>query len=237
MDHHLVVLGRRARIDAVMERGLGQELQRVGLLLSHRRRFRGNVCGLSRRRVSALPLIQGLTGRRQGFHEERAGLGRQTSADRHGTVFSRIHVEGAVGVLPVGFVPLRLAVHPPPAPDDALDVLGGTGTANRQQALFGLRRCHPRERADLGVGQLAVRECLGQPRQRGERTRHAHLLAGRAEVETDAPRQPLGAGAKAVVPTGAGVKVADEIQEASARGIEMHGELGDLVTQAIELGG
>ena len=41
MDHHLVVLGRRARIDAVVERGLGQELQRVGLLLSHRRRFRG----------------------------------------------------------------------------------------------------------------------------------------------------------------------------------------------------
>jgi hypothetical protein len=33
VDHHLVVLGRRARIDAVVERGLGQELQRVGLLL------------------------------------------------------------------------------------------------------------------------------------------------------------------------------------------------------------
>ena len=88
MDHHLVVLGRRARVDAVVERGLGEELQRVGLLLSHRRRFRGNVRGLSSRRVSALPLIQGLTGRRQGFQEERARLGRQASSDRHGTVFS-----------------------------------------------------------------------------------------------------------------------------------------------------
>ena len=216
MDHHLVVLGRRARIDAVVERGLGQELQRVGLLLSHRRRFRGNVCGLSRRRVSALPLVQGLTGRRQGFQEERTGLGRQASADRHGTVFSWIHVEGPAGVLPGGLVPLRLAVHPSPAPDDALDVLGGAGTPDGEQALLGLRRRHPRERADLGVRQLAARERLGQPRQRGERARHAHLLAGRAQVETDAPRQPLGAGAKAVVPAAAGVKVADEIEEASA---------------------
>jgi hypothetical protein len=33
MDHHLVVLGRRAWIDAVVERGLGQQLQGVGLLL------------------------------------------------------------------------------------------------------------------------------------------------------------------------------------------------------------
>ena len=49
MDHHLVVLGRRARIDAVVERGLGEQLQGVGLLLRHRRRFRGNVRGLSRR--------------------------------------------------------------------------------------------------------------------------------------------------------------------------------------------
>jgi len=39
MDYHLVVLGGRARIDAVMERGFGQELQGVGLLLRHRRRF------------------------------------------------------------------------------------------------------------------------------------------------------------------------------------------------------
>jgi hypothetical protein len=55
-DHHPVVLGRRARIDVVMERGLGQELQRVGLL-SHRRRFRGIVFQLSAHIRSALALM------------------------------------------------------------------------------------------------------------------------------------------------------------------------------------
>ena len=128
MDHHLVVLGRRARIDAVVERGLGEELQRVGLLLSHRRRCRGNVRGLSIHAPRVLPLIQGLTRRRQGFQEERSGLRRQATADRDGTVLGGIHVEGAAGVLPSGLVSLRLAVHPSPAPHDALDVLGRAGT-------------------------------------------------------------------------------------------------------------
>ena len=76
MDYHLVVLGGRARIDTVMERGFGQELQGVGLLLSHRRRFRGNVRGRSIHAPRVLPLVQGLTSRRQGFQEERTGLGR-----------------------------------------------------------------------------------------------------------------------------------------------------------------
>jgi hypothetical protein len=40
MDHHLVALARRTGIDAVMQRRLSEERQRVGLLLRHRRRFR-----------------------------------------------------------------------------------------------------------------------------------------------------------------------------------------------------
>ena len=140
-------------------------------------------------------------------------------------------------MLPGGLVPLRLAIHAAPAADDALDVLGGAGTPDGQQALFGLRRRHPCERADLGVRELAARERLGQPRQRGERARHAHLLSGRAQIETDTPGEPLGAGAKAVVPAGAGVELADEIEQARGGGIEMPGELGDLVTQAVEFGG
>ena len=69
----------------------------------------------------------------------------------------------------------------------------------------------------------------------GKRTRHADLLAGRAEVEADAPGQPLGAGAKAGVPAAAGVEVADEIEQAGGRRIEMGGELRDLVANPLEL--
>ena len=184
-----------------------------------------------------LALIQGLTGRRQRLHEERTGLGRQATTDGHGAVFGGIHVEGTAGVLPGGLVPLRLAIHAAPAADDALDVLGGAGAPDGEQALLDLRRRHPRESADLGVRELAARECLGQPRQRGERARHAHLLASRAQVEANAPGQPLGAGAKAVVPATTRVELADEIEQAGGGGLEMPGELGDLVTQAVEFGG
>ena len=140
-------------------------------------------------------------------------------------------------MLPGRLVPLRLAIHAAPAADDTLDVLGGAGAPDGQQALFSLRRRHPRERADLGVRELAVRERLGQPRQRDERARHADLFAGRAKIQADAPGEPLRAGAKAVVPATPRIELTDEIQQAGGSGIEMPGELGDLVTQAIELGG
>ena len=46
---------------------------------------------------------------------------------------------------------------------------------------------HARERADLGVRELAASERPGQQRQRPERARHPHTLARRAEVEPAAP--------------------------------------------------
>ena len=70
----------------------------------------------------------------------------------------------------------------------------------------------------------------------GKRARHADLLAGRAEVEADAPGQPLGAGAKAGVPAAAGVEVADEIEQAGGGRIEVGRELRDLVANPLELG-
>ena len=222
----------------MVQRGLRQKLQRVGLLLGHRRRFRGRrLWAFPRRprpgRSRLLPPIQGLTRRRQRFQQERPGLRRQATADRDGTVLGGIHVESTAGVLPGRLVLLCLAIHAAPATDDALDMLGGAGAADGQQALLGLRRRHPRERADLGIRELAVSERLGQPRQRGQRARHAHLLAGRAQIQADAPGEPLSAGAEAVVPAAADIELANQVQQASSRGIEMHGQLGDLVTQAI----
>jgi hypothetical protein len=139
VNHHLIVLGRRAWIDAVVQRGLGQEFKRIGLLLRHRRRFLGGVCGRFRRAVRGLAdgvlgsrtPIQSLTRGRQRFQQERPGLRRQATADRDGTVLGGIHVESTAGVLPSRLVLLCLAIHSAPATDDALDMLGGAGAADR----------------------------------------------------------------------------------------------------------
>src|SRR4030095_5298658 len=77
-------------------------------------------------------------------------------------------------------------------------------------------------------------ERLSEPRQRGQGPRHAHLLAGRAQIQADAPGEPLRAGAKTVVPAAQDIELANQVQQASSRGIEMHGQLGDLVTQALQ---
>ena len=56
VDHHLVALGRRAGIDAVVQRRLGEQRQRVRLLLDHGRR-------VDLRLLVAPSLVQRLAGR------------------------------------------------------------------------------------------------------------------------------------------------------------------------------
>jgi hypothetical protein len=46
-------------------------------------------------------------------------------------------------------------------------------------------------------------------------------------------REPLGAGAKASVPAGAGIEVVDEVQQVGGRRIEMCGQLGDLIANPL----
>ena len=70
-------------------------------------------------------------------------------------------MQRAASVTPLGLLGFSDSVHPPPAADDALDVVGGPGAAHRQQSLFGVRGGHPRQRSDLGIGQLAVGQGLG----------------------------------------------------------------------------
>jgi len=75
---------------------------------------------------------------------------------------------------------------------------------------------------------------LAVARQVGEGARDAHVLAGGAELEPDAPRQPVGARERALVCPAAGfVEAADERQQAMGRRIQMRGELGDLVGELI----
>jgi hypothetical protein len=66
--------------------------------------------------------------------------------------------------------------------------------------------------------------------------RDPHPLAGGAGVETHAPAEPCGAGREAVVPAAARVELTDEGEQAGGRGIEVRGQVGDLVAEAIQVG-
>jgi hypothetical protein len=139
-------------------------------------------------------------------------------------------------VLPAGFTQLGLEVHPSPATHQARHVFGRAATGDGQQALFRLRRRDAGQLADLGVRQPAVGQGLGEARQETEGARHTDVLAGGPRGEPDAPGEPGGARGKAVVPAALGVELSDEIEEMGDGGIEVGRQLGDLITQPLEVG-
>ena len=140
-------------------------------------------------------------------------------------------------VLPCPFPCLGQPVHAPPAPHDALHVIGRARTAHRQQARFGLRRGYPSQRADLGVGQLAASQGLGEQWECLQRAGDPNAFPGGAWIEADAPAQPGGAGAEAGVPAAPRVELANQIEEAGGGGFEMRRQLGDLIAQPIQVRG
>jgi hypothetical protein len=236
VNDHLVALARRAGIDAVVERRLGKQRERVSLLLLHRRRVvRRGWVGVRR---PLAPMVEGLAGRLQRFSRAgRPALRGESSTDPYRAVFVLTHVQETTRVVARGLLRLGIAVDAAPAPHDALDVLGGAGAADGQQPLLGGRGCDAGQLADLGVRELAPGERLSQMRQRAERAGHADVLAGCARREAHTPGQPGGARAEAVGPAAAGIELADEIEEAGGARVEMSRELGDLVTEAIEVRG
>ena len=144
-------------------------------------------------------------------------------------------MQGSARVLADGFSGFGLPVQAAPAPHDALDVDRRAGTPYREQARLGLRGRDARQCADLGVGELSARHRFGQGRQRAEGPRHPDVLPGGAWGESDAPGEPFRARAEPVTPAPTGVELADEREQAGRRRLEMRGELGDLVAQAIQL--
>src|SRR5262249_61168478 len=63
--------------------------------------------------------------------------------------------------------------------------------ADRQQTLLGLWRRDAGQRPYLGLGQFATRKRSREERQSAERSCHAYALARRAELDADAPCQPM----------------------------------------------
>ena len=169
------------------------------------------------------------------FHEQGAHLGLQPALEHDGAVLVPVNVQRTARVPSLGLRGLGLAIHAAPAAHDPLDVGCRAGAAHPEQPRFGLRRGDASQGSNLGVRQLPTRERVGQERQRAQSARHADLLAGRAQVESDPPAQPVGAGAEPVPPAAAGVKRADAVEEAGGGGFEMRRQLGDLVAEAVQL--
>jgi hypothetical protein len=229
VDHHLVPLAGRAGIEAVMQRGLGEQGQRVRLLLRPRR---GLQCGIARGRQAgregrgrgpggADPLIQRLPSGVERAQQQLAHLGGEPPAEHHGAVVLAVDVERPARVLLRDLTRLGLPVHPPPAADDPLHVDRRAGAADGQQASLGVRRGYAGQGANLGVGELATGQGLSQPGQRRQRAGDPDALAGRAHVEADSPGEPVRARAEASVPASARVELADQGEEARGGGIDV----------------
>ena len=167
-------------------------------------------------------LLLGPGRRRQGgIGRGRAGRGARPLVQRLARGVERSHEQGA-------------DLGSQPAANDDRAVLARA--PDGQQPRLGLGRGHAGQGADLGVGELAAGQRLGQARQRVERAGDADPLAGGAQVEADAPAEPGGAGGEAGVPAAAGVELADEGEQPGGRGVEVRGQLGDLVAQAVQVG-
>ncbi len=70
-----------------------------------------------------------------------------------------------------------------------------------------------------------------------ERMGYADSLAGWAHGDAGAPAQPVGARLEAPVPALSLVELADQHQETVSGGMDVGGEFGDLIAQALEVGG
>jgi hypothetical protein len=191
----------------------------------------------TRRDVSAETWLPSSITDWEGSDQQGADLGGQPAADDHRAVLVLVHVQPPARVLPRRLPALGLPVQTSPAPHDALDVSRGARSPDRQQPRLGRRRGHAGQGAHLGVGELSAGQRLGQARQRAERTRDTHPLAGGPEVEAHAPAEPGGARGEAGVPAAARVELADEGEQAGGGGVEVRGQLGDLVTETVQVGG
>jgi hypothetical protein len=87
VDDDLVAFGRRTGIESLMECDLGEETERIGLLLFHGRGLHGLVHETHGGCRSTPPLVEGLPGGVQSLDEKRADLGLQPALeDEHAVV-------------------------------------------------------------------------------------------------------------------------------------------------------
>ena len=244
MHDHLIAVARGPLVQPACQRALGHHaqgicaplcdgrshrLRRVPNRAVRRRRLRLPV---SARRRSARVRCRGVEGRFQRPPHHRAHLRRQPPADHHHAVVVHPGVERPrlVPLLLLGL--LGRAVHAPPRADHLLNVRRGAGQGDVEQRLLGLGRGHAGDGAQLRVGDGAALHGVAQLGQLGQGARDAHVLAGGAGGETDAPAQPGGARGEAL-PAAAGVELSDQDQQLPGGRLDAGGQLGDPVTERL----
>ena len=148
VDHDLIALAGRARIDAASQGGFGEQRQSVGLLpLPCGRlvagRHRGNVSRVCSDEGPLRARIQPLASGVQAPDEQLTDLGLKPTTHAHHPVVIAIDVERPAPMPGGRFAGFGVEIHPPPAAHDQLDMLGGAGAADLQQPFFGFG-CRPR---------------------------------------------------------------------------------------------
>jgi hypothetical protein len=78
---------------------------------------------------------------------------------------------------------------------------------------------------------------LSDKRQRLEGARHPDPFTSRPQIKPYSPTQPGGAGAKVRVPSPSSVELANQGEEARGGGVEVRGQLGDLVAEPVQVRG
>ena len=216
---------RRRRRGTTSEVLLGDRDQRVDTTERRRRRFRGNVRRAFHRRLDGPP------------HDGRL-VGPELHVQAHEAVFGLALAYPPIVRLVLGPLVDRVPHCETVTAADPLELRRRRRACHVEQRRFCRGGRDARERADFRVADLSAGESDVDERQVGERARDADVLARGAEVEADPPREPVRAREGALIGPAAGfVEPADERQQAMGGRVEVRGELGDLVAEAIGVGG
>ena len=227
MHGHLEAVAGVARIEPAGQRTLGHQPQRIGTPLRNR--------GLVARRGRRGRRRHLLQRRLHGAQQHRAHLRGQPRAQHQHAVVVHLRAQHAARQAQLLAIRLRGVVCLPPPTHQPLHLRGGGAAGHRQQPRLGGRGRHPREGPDLRIGKPAARHGRGDVGQLGQRGGHAQLLAGGAEVEAGAPVEPVGAGAEAL-PAVPAVELVQVAQQLVGGGIDARRQLGDPVTEAVQVG-
>ena len=134
VNHDLVALARRPGVELMVQGGLGEQGQGIGLLLHPGRSIDGLASWAWPR-----SLIEGLAGGIERSGEQSTRFRSQATTDYHRAVVVPIDLEHAALVLVSGLTDLGIPVHLTPSPYDVLHVHCTPAPPHREQARLGLR--------------------------------------------------------------------------------------------------